>query len=120
MSYSVDWTTITNGSSYFRIGSILVQFGTFDFGDQSFSNGFWGSTNRSASQNNHITFPIAFSNKPFYVGIQPTGNTQMAIAYAAGATDDSSTRSRDFAVLVPSAQTGTLKVVGIWIAIGPA
>lgn len=119
-STNIDWSTFTDGSTYFTIGSLLIQFGTEDFGNQSYSSGFWGSTNRSANQSLHITFPKAFSAKPYYVGIQPVGSTQMAIAYAAGSTDDSATKSRDFAVLVPSSQTGTLSTKVQWIAIGPA
>lgn len=116
----IDWSTFTDGSTYFTIGSLLIQFGTADFGNQSYSSGFWGSTNRSANQNLYVTFPKAFSAKPYYVGIQPVGNNQMAVAYAAGSKDDSATRSRDFAVLVPSSQTGTLSTKVQWIAIGPA
>lgn len=116
----IDWSTFTDGSTYFTIGSLLIQFGTEDFGNQSYSSGFWGSTNRSASQTLHITFPKAFSAKPYYVGIQPVGWTQMAVAYASSTADDSATRSRDFAVLVPSSQTGTLSTKVQWIAIGPA
>ena len=116
----IDWSAFTDGSTYFTIGSLLIQFGTKDFGNHSYSSRFWGSTNRSADQNLHITFPKAFSAKPYYVGIQPVGSTQMAVAYASGTTDDSATRSRDFAVLVPSSQTGTLSTKVQWIAIGPA
>lgn len=112
-----DWST---GYAYFTIGSLLIQFGTADFGNQSYSSGFWGSTNRSANQNLHITFPKAFSAKPYYVGIQPVGFTQMAVAYASGTADDSATRSRDFAVLVPSSMTSTQNTKVQWIAIGPA
>ena len=119
-SAKIDWSTFTDGSTYFTIGSLLIQFGTADFGNQSYSSVFWGSTNRSANQNLHITFPKAFSAKPYYVGIQPVGSTQMAIAYASGTADDSSTRTRDFAVLVPTSQTGTLRTKVQWIAIGPA
>ena len=113
----IDWSAFTDSSTYFTIGSLLIQFGTEDFGDQSYSSGFWGSTNRSANQNLYVTFPKAFSAKPYYVGIQPVGSTQMAIA---GSANDTATRSRDFAVLVPSAQTGTLSTKVQWIAIGPA
>lgn len=116
-STNIDWSTITDGSTYFTIGSLLIQFGTEDFGNQSYSSGFWGSTNRSANQNLYVTFPKAFSAKPYYVGIQPVGPTQMAIA---GSANDTATRSRDFTVLVPSAQTGTLDTKVQWIAIGPA
>lgn len=119
-SSQIGWSTFTDGSTYFTIGSLLIQFGTEDFGNQSYSSDFWGSTNRSADQALHITFPKAFSAKPYYVGIQPVGGAQMAVAHATGAADDSATRSRDFAVLVPTSQKGTLSTKVQWIAIGPA
>ena len=116
----IDWGGMTDGATWLKIGNLLIQFGDYDFGSQSFNNNFWGSMARASGQFNYITWPIEFGNAPYFVGIFPLGTAQVATTNAAGTKTDSKTRSRDFTVVAPSNYTSTADVKGYWIAIGPA
>ena len=118
-SSDIDWSTFTDGSTYFTIGSLLIQFGLKNFGNVSYSNAYWGSTNRSQNLL-HVDFPKAFSGTPYYVSINPIGAQQIAAVWNTSTSEDSATRSRDFNIIVPSHQTGTLETKVYWLAIGPA
>lgn len=115
----IDWSTFTDSSTYFTIGNLLIQFGLKDFGNVSYNYAYWGSTNRSQNYM-HIDFPKAFSGNPYYVSINPIGPQQMAAVWNTNTNEDSATKSRDFNILVPSTQTGTLSTKVYWLAIGPA
>ena len=115
-SSMIDWSSMTDESSYFRLGNLLVQFGTYNFGAQSFSNDYWGSLRRSDRQNNHIVWPIKFAGDPYFVEICPGQDPQIGVSRSGG----NQTQSLDFCTLAPTSFTGSSVVKGYWLAIGPA
>lgn len=117
-SSKIDWTTIGKSSNhYIKFGDIMVQWGVADFGDQSFSTDFWGTFNRSARQDMHFNYPIAFDEKPVLImNIVDSNKPLLGICFAQN--DGSGSRSPSFTVYCPKGFTSTANVKIQWVAIG--
>lgn len=117
-SAKIDWATIGESSNHYtKFGDIVIQWGVADFGDQSFSTDFWGTFNRSARQDMHFNYPIAFDEKPVLImNVVDSNKPLLGICYAQN--DGSGSRSPSFTVYCPKGFTATANVKIQWVAIG--